>query len=32
MRHYDLKQGWVPQSHPNRTGLELMLWWKRKSG
>ena len=21
---------WVPRSYPNRTGLELMLWWKRK--
>ena len=27
---FDLKQGWVPRSYPNRTGLELMLWWKRK--
>jgi len=23
-------QEWVPRSYPNRTGLELMLWWKRK--
>ena len=30
--HFDLKQGWVPRSYGNRTGLELMLWWKRKSG
>jgi SAM-dependent methyltransferase len=22
---------WVPPSYPNRTGLELMLWWKRKA-
>jgi SAM-dependent methyltransferase len=20
---------WVPRSYPNRTGLELMLWWQR---
>jgi methyl halide transferase len=30
--HFDLKQGWVPRSYPNRTGLELMLWWQRKPG
>jgi len=29
--HFDLRQGWVPRSYSNRTGLELMLWWKRKS-
>ncbi len=28
--HFDLKRGWVPRSYPNRTGLELMLWWQRK--
>jgi len=28
--HFKLKQGWVPRSYPNRTGLELMLWWQRK--
>jgi SAM-dependent methyltransferase len=28
--HFELKQGWVPRSYPNRAGLELMLWWKRK--
>jgi SAM-dependent methyltransferase len=28
--HFELKQGWVPRSYDNRTGLELMLWWKRK--
>ena len=28
--HFDLVQGWVPRSYPNRTGLELMLWWRRK--
>ena len=30
--HFDLLQGWVPRSYPNRTGLELMLWWRRKPG
>jgi SAM-dependent methyltransferase len=28
--HFDLLQGWVPRSYPNRTGLELMLWWRKK--
>ena len=28
--HFDLLRGWVPRSYPNRTGLELMLWWRRK--
>jgi len=28
--HFDLLQEWVPRSYPNRTGLELMLWWRRK--
>jgi len=28
--HFDLLREWVPRSYPNRTGLELMLWWKRK--
>lgn len=28
--HFELVRGWVPRSYPNRTGLELMLWWKRK--
>ena len=28
--HFQLKQEWVPRSYPNRTGLELMLWWCRK--
>jgi cyclopropane fatty-acyl-phospholipid synthase-like methyltransferase len=26
---FKLHQEWVPRSYPNRTGLELMLWWKR---
>lgn len=29
--HFELKGGWVPRSYSNRTGLELMLWWQRKS-
>lgn len=29
--HFELLQGWVPRSYPNRTGLELMLWWRRKA-
>lgn len=28
--HFEPKRGWVPRSYPNRTGLELMLWWQRK--
>ena len=28
--HFDLLREWVPRSYPNRTGLELMLWWRRK--
>lgn len=27
---FELVQGWVPRSYPNRTGLELMLWWRRR--
>lgn len=27
---FDLVEEWVPRSYPNRTGLELMLWWRRK--
>jgi SAM-dependent methyltransferase len=29
--HFDLVKEWVPRSYPNRTGLELMLWWRRKA-
>jgi SAM-dependent methyltransferase len=29
--HFKLVEEWVPRSYPNRTGLELMLWWKRKT-
>ena len=28
---FDLEAEWVPRSYPNRTGLELMLWWRRKA-
>lgn len=28
--HFHLLEEWVPQSYPNRTGLERMFWWKRK--
>src|SRR5882757_326949 len=28
--HFDLLEEWVPRSYPNRTGLELMLWWRKK--
>jgi len=28
--HFELLQEWVPHSYPNRTGLELMLWWRRR--
>jgi SAM-dependent methyltransferase len=30
--HFQLRQGWVPHSYPNRAGLELMLWWIRQRG
>ena len=29
--HFDLIEEWVPRSYPNRTGLERMLWWRRKA-
>jgi SAM-dependent methyltransferase len=29
--NFELKRRWVPRSYPNRTGLELMLWWQRKA-
>ncbi len=28
--HFDLVQGHVPRSYPNRTGRELLLWWRRR--
>jgi SAM-dependent methyltransferase len=27
---FDLVKEWVPRSYPNRTGLEWMLWWRRR--
>jgi cyclopropane fatty-acyl-phospholipid synthase-like methyltransferase len=27
---FDLLGEWTPRSYPNRTGLELMLWWRKK--
>ena len=27
----ELLEDWVPRSYPNRTGLERMFWWRRKS-
>ena len=27
---FDLIEEWVPRSYPNRTGLELMLWWRKR--
>jgi SAM-dependent methyltransferase len=26
---FSLLKEWVPRSYPNRTGLELMLWWQK---
>ena len=28
--HFDLFKEWVPRSYANRTGLELILWWRGK--
>ncbi len=30
--HFDLVEEWVPRSYPNRTGLELMMWWRKRKG
>ncbi len=27
---FELLEEWVPRSYPNRTGLELMLWWRKR--
>jgi hypothetical protein len=27
--HFSLQAEWVPRSYPNRTGLELVLWWRK---
>src|SRR5262245_7927737 len=29
--YFELLEEKVPRSYPNRTGLELLLWWKRKA-
>ncbi len=26
---FTLVEDWVPRSYPNRTGLELMMWWRK---
>ncbi len=28
---FELIEDWVPRSYPNRTGLERMFWWRRKT-
>jgi len=28
---FDLVEELVPRSYPNRTGLELLLWWRKKT-
>jgi len=28
--HFELVEELVPRSYPNRTGLELLMWWRRK--
>ena len=27
---FELKREWTPRSYPNRTNLELMIWWEAK--
>ena len=29
--HFALQAEWVPRTYPNRTGLELMLWWQNQA-
>lgn len=29
--HFELIEEWVPRSYPNRTGLERMFWWRRRT-
>ena len=29
--HFELLAEWTPRSYPNRTGLELMFWWRQKT-
>ena len=28
---FDLVEEWTPRSYPNRTGLEMMFWWRKKA-
>jgi len=28
--HFELREEYVPRSYPNRTGLELLMWWRLK--
>jgi cyclopropane fatty-acyl-phospholipid synthase-like methyltransferase len=28
---FELVREWVPRSYPNRTGLERMFWWRKKT-
>lgn len=28
---FELLESWVPRSYPNRTGLELVCWWRLRS-
>ena len=30
--HFEKVADWVPRSYPNRTDLEWMIWWRRRSG
>jgi SAM-dependent methyltransferase len=29
--HFELLEEYVPRSYPNRTGLELLMWWRGKT-
>ena len=29
--HFERVEDWVPRSYPNRTGLEWMVWWRRRT-
>jgi len=29
--HFELIEEWVPRSYPNRTNLEWMLWWRKRT-
>lgn len=28
--HFELVEDWMPESYPNREGLERMFWWRRR--